>query len=239
MIERPNRTAFPRLAFLALAVAGLLLVVPNGSDAQVLKKVELEARPDPAAGQLAEIQAYLNSLRSMKARFVQRGPDGKRAEGSFYMERPGRLRFEYKGDVPILIVADGKTLNLIDYDIGEITRWPVSDTPLAFLVAEDIDLSKYVLRESVQPGGLANLVSITARDPKKPTRGALTLIFSRSIPAGGDQPAYKLTAWRVLDAQGGLTTVRLFDTEANPDIDPIRWSFEDPRGKRARRPKRR
>ena len=93
--------------------------------------------------------------------------------------------------------------------------------------------------EEIAPGGLANLVTITARDPKRPTQGTLTLTFERLTGAKGEPAHLRLLAWRVIDAQGGLTTVKLFEVEANNSMDPVLWSFKDPRGKRVGRRSRR
>ena len=222
-----------------LALALLWSVGTVAANSQEIETIEVEGPVNPAAQQLEAIESYLNSIISLKARFIQDGPDGKRVQGTFYLERPGRVRFEYEEGVPYLIVSDGKTLNLIDYDVGQITRWPIKDTPLALLVAERIDLSRDVLLEEIAPGGLANLVAITARDPKKPTQGTLTLTFEQLASPAGGPPRLILRGWRVIDAQGGLTTVRLLENETNIAMDPVLWSFKDPRGKRVgRRPRR-
>jgi outer membrane lipoprotein-sorting protein len=222
-----------------LALALLLSVGTAAANAQEIEPIEVEGPVDPEVQQLEAIESYLNSINSLKARFIQDGPDGKRVHGTFYLERPGRVRFEYEEEVPYLIVSDGKTLNLIDYDVGQITRWPIKDTPLALLVSDEIDLSRDVLLEEIAPGGLANFIAITARDPKKPAQGTLTLTFEQLVGPTGEASRLILRAWRVIDAQGGLTTVRLLENEANISMDPVLWSFKDPRGKRVgRRPRR-
>lgn len=217
----------------------LLALAAAGVRSQELETVEIESPVNPEMQQLEAIEDYLNSIGSLKARFIQDSPDGKRLRGTFYLERPGRVRFEYEGEVPYLIVSDGKTLNLIDYDVGQITRWPIKDTPLALLVADEINLSRDVLLENLAPGGLANFVAITARDPKRPTQGTMTLTFEQLASPAGEPPGLILRAWRVIDAQGGLTRVRLVENETNIPMDPALWSFEDPRGKRVKRRPRR
>ena len=100
-------------------------------------------------------------------------------------------------------------------------------------------MSHDVLLSEIAPGGLANFIAITARDPKNPTQGTLTLTFEQLAGPAGEPPRLILRAWRVIDAQGGLTTVKLLENEINIAMDPVLWSFKDPRGKRVgRRPRR-
>ena len=135
------------------------------------------------------------------ARFLQQGPDGSMTRGVFNLERPGRVRFEYEDDVPILVVSDGEILNLIDYEVGQVTKWPVNDTPLALLVAENVNFGANVYLTAQGPGELANMIAVTARDPANPAQGSLTLMFSAS-PGSDDSLLGELTlrAWQVIDA---------------------------------------
>lgn len=224
-------------AVAALTLTGAAEVPEAAPDAPLaddLPTVSLTGQP--AADPLPEVEAYLNGIRTLTADFVQEAPDGAVTRGTLSLARPGRLRFEYADDTPLLIVADGKILTFIDYDVGQVTRWPIGDTPLAPLVAETIDFSRDVTVVGSGPGALANLVSVTARDPSRPGQGDLTLIFER---LAGDR-GLVLRAWRVLDAQGFVTTVSLSNVQTGAALESDLWTFDDPRGLPAkrRRPRR-
>lgn len=188
---------------------------------------------------LDRIEAYLNGISAFRARFVQMAPSGEMSAGTMHFARPGRVRFEYDGDKPLLIVSDGELLSFIDYQVGQVTRWPVTDTPLAPLLAESVDFDSDVTLLSGGRGALANIIAVTASDPDQPNQGSLTLYFlEREGRAGA--PALTLTSWEVVDAQGLLTTITLSDIDEAPELAESLWSFDDPRGATfERRPRRR
>lgn len=201
-----------------------------------LETKEINEISDPRERRLVAVENYLNNIKSLSARFTQQSPTGALSRGKLHMERPGKIRFEYDGDVPLLIVGDGKTLNLIDYEMNEITRWPVNDTPLAFFVKEEVDFKKTkVTLNYTGPESVANMISVTVEDPKKPEQGTFTLMFEASA-ANPDEPL-KLTlrAWQVVDAQGSRTTISLSSLDINTALTNSLWTFKDPRGKRAQR----
>jgi outer membrane lipoprotein-sorting protein len=109
---------------------------------------------------VARIAAYLNDVRSLKARFIQVGPNGELAQGDLYLRRPGRLRFEYDPPSPLLLVADGFWLILQDKELEQVSRWPVNDTPLGVLVADDIELDGRRTRVT-EVGRRAGVLTVT------------------------------------------------------------------------------
>lgn len=239
-----RRLLFPLMAGVALALTPLTLPFAveervGTKDSEALPTIELSPQASLHEDRLNAVEAYMNSVGSMRARFVQQAPDGRVSRGVFHLERPGRVRFEFDGDVPILIVSDGRILNMVDYELGQVTKWPIKDTPLALLVAEEIVLGENVTLVSSGPGELANMISITARDPKKPEQGTMTLVFSAEPAAAGGAPQMTLRAWQVIDAQGGLTTVTLAQPEVNLALEASLWNFDDPRGDRFKRRGRR
>ncbi len=187
-----------------------------------------------------DVEVWLTSLKTIQSKFVQTNPDGSIARGTFSMERPGKVRFEYDDDVPLLIVSDGKTLNMVDYDMGEVTRWPVKDTPLAVLLDKDFSFSKHARLESVESGALANLYRVAASDPKRPEMGTITLVFADNGGDMGDQLSrdLELRAWQVLDSQGAVTTVSLLNVATGMTFDKDHWIYDDPRGSRFTRRRR-
>lgn len=181
----------------------------------------------------ADVLTWLRDVKALKSDFVQIGPDGRATSGTMYLERPGKIRFEYEGDSEILIVADGKTLNLIDYEVDQVTSWPVKDTPLALLLQSDADLADHILVSEPAVGPLAGTIAVSAEDPKRPEYGTVTFLFSRIA-----QGEIALKAWRVMDAQGLTTTVTLAEAELNIDVDDKVFTFKDPRKSPVRRPRR-
>jgi outer membrane lipoprotein-sorting protein len=183
------------------------------------------------------IENYLNGLNSLKAKFVQRGPNGDISKGVFSLEKPGKARFEYDGDQSFLIVSDGETLNLIDYEVGQVTKWPVNDTPLALLLGENIIFGQNFVLQSVGAGNLANIIEVRAHDPKKPEQGTLTLYFS--LDDNGDEANLTLLAWQIIDAKGELTSVTLTQVQENLSLAAGLWEFKDPRADKLKRRSRR
>jgi outer membrane lipoprotein-sorting protein len=142
---------------------------------------------------------YLNDVKSLKSRFLQVSPDGGFVQGDFMLRRPGRLRFEYDPPSPYLVLSDGFWLYFLDRELGEPQTWPIQDTPLGVLVAEQVELFDNPDVEKVErhPGTLA----ITLRDQKRADEGTVTLVFSTS--------PLILRQWKIIDAQGQRTTVTL------------------------------
>lgn len=178
----------------------------------------------PAAASLPEVVAHLKATRTFTADFTQTAASGAMLTGRVTLARPGRVRFQYDR-APILVVADGRALNLIDYQVSQVSSWPIRGTPLAVLLDADLDLARFarVTRDD------ARGVTIEAQDAKHPEYGVTTLSFARdrAAPAG-----LRLTGWRVLDAQGATTRVTLDNLRFNAAVDPKTFKFRDPRPRR-------
>ncbi len=191
----------------AVLLCLLLLFTPFLSDARALTARE--------KADLARVDAYLNGFRTMKARFLQISPDGSLARGTLYLKRPGRLRFEYDPPVKLLIVADGLWVNFIDRELDEVTRLPLTATPLKILVAERIELARDTLVSAVRRG--AGRLSVTLRDPEEPEQGSLTLEFS--------EKPLTLRQWSLIDTQGGKTVVAITDQRFNLALKPELFTY--------------
>jgi outer membrane lipoprotein-sorting protein len=156
------------------------------------------------------ISAYLSGVRQLQGRFVQIGPDGSKSEGEFFLQKPGRVRFDYNPPSPIELIADGQSVVVRDRKLATQDLYPLSQTPLRFLLADRIDL----LRDT-------NLVAVYADDVF-----ATAVIEERQLIAGthklmmmfGAQD-FQLKQWTVTDPQGFDTTVAVYnlDTRAAPD----------------------
>jgi outer membrane lipoprotein-sorting protein len=194
-----------------------------------LAAVALLAATPSAAATLGDVRAAIAAITTMSAEFTQTAADGSVLRGHMDLKQPGRIRFDYGGKVPYLIVSDGKTLSFVDYKVAQVSQWPLRSTPLGVLLDPDADLARVarVLPDSESPVPAA--VAVAARDPKRPEMGAILILMQRNAAAPG---GLMLMGWRVVDAQGNFTAVELEKVRYNEPIDERRFRFSDPRGPR-------
>src|SRR3954468_21917794 len=88
------------------------------------------------------ISAYLSNVKTMVGDFVQVGPDGSKTQGQVYLQKPGRVRFEYAEPSPIELIADGSSVVVRDRKLATQDLYPLSQTPLRFILADKIDLMR-------------------------------------------------------------------------------------------------
>lgn len=167
---------------------------------------------------LALLSAYLNSVTTMQGRFTQQASDGRLAQGSFYLRRPGRLRFEYDEPYPTLVVADGVWAAVINRRTKTNDQIPLNSTPLALLLRENVNLSAEGAVRDIQRG--PGVMRVTAIDPKRPGDGSVTMIFS-SNPV-------ELQQWVVVDPQGRQSTISMHNVQRGMAIDPTKFVIQDP-----------
>ena len=186
--------------------------------------VVILATPSPAAdsADLARLNAHIAGVRTMTANFLQIDARGRSATGKMELERPGKVRFEY-GSGDLLLVANGKSLTLIDYQVGQKSSWPLGRTPLGVLLSSSPDLKG---RAQVVPSGNPAVVSVRARDPSQ--YGSLTLVFLRSGSAPGGLQLY---GWTAIDGQNHQTTVKLSDVRYNVAVPESAFTYAEPKKK--------
>lgn len=194
--------------------------------ARALTPVAIVAMAAPAAAaesaDMARLKAHISSVQTMTASFVQTDSKGRSAAGSMQLKRPGKVRFAY-GSGDLLLVANGKTLTLIDYQVGQKSSWPLSRTPLGVLLSGSPDLKG---RAQVVPSGNPNVVSVRARDPSQ--YGSITLVFLRSAAAPGGLQLY---GWTAIDGQNRRTTVKLSNVRYNVAVPESAFTYTEPRKK--------
>ncbi|MBX7494821.1 outer membrane lipoprotein carrier protein LolA [Qipengyuania sp. 6B39] len=213
------KTAKPIRAALAL---GLAAALPASA---ILAPAPVEA----AAGDLDKAVAALRGISTMKADFVQTDRSGQSVGGVMTLKRPGKIRFEYEKGVPLLVVSNGKSMYMVDYEVNQVQRWPIKNSPLGALLDPSRDVKAY---GKLLPSNHDDVVSIAVRDPKRPEFGAITLIFARDASAPG---GLRLTHWVALDAQNHRTTVRLRNQRYGVSVADSAFTFRDPR-RSSRRP---
>jgi outer membrane lipoprotein-sorting protein len=171
-----------------------------------------------AAEAVAHANAWLEAARVMTADFVQIGPGGKRSEGQLFVERPGRMLFKYSAPARFEIVADGRSVAIVDHKLNTQDEYFIAQTPLKFLLSDNIDLARDTRVLSVAQ----DESSVTIEIEDKATLGGtahLELIF--------DPTTFALKQWTVIDAQGFQTVVTLFNVDLKTKPDPALFHIDE------------
>src|SRR5438034_8296558 len=161
--------------------------------------------------QAARVSSYLSSLQTLVGNFVQVASDGSKTKGDFYIQKPGKVRFEYDAPSPIAIIADGSSLAVRDTKLATQDIYPLSQTPLRFLLSDRIDLLKDT-----------NVVNVTADDiyisvtieEKQALIGTSRLMLMVGVKDG------QLKQWTVTDPQGYDTTIAVYNLDSTKKVDP-------------------
>jgi len=217
---------FPRLTRKTLK-AGLAGLLAFSAPATLL------APAVPAAAQadrLDEAVAALRGIATLKADFLQRDRTGQQVRGEMTLKRPGKIRFEYEKAANMLIVSNGSSLYLVDYDVQQVERWPIKRSPLGALLDPSRDVKRY---GKLIPTSDRNVMSVEVKDSERPEFGVITLIFVRKSSAPG---GWELASWVALDAQNKRTTVILDNHRYGVAVADSAFSFDDPR-RSSRRPR--
>lgn len=182
-----------------------------------------------AAGDLDAAVAALRGIGSMTADFTQTDRNGTTIPGKLYLKRPGKIRFEYAPSAKMLVVSNGKSLYLVDYEVKQVQRWPIGNSPLGALLDPSRDVKAF---GRLVPTANSDVVSVEVKDRKRPEYGVITLIFVRDASAPG---GLRLTNWVALDSQNQRTTVRLSNQSYGVAIADSKFGFVDPRRSGGRR----
>src|SRR5690606_13914860 len=144
---------------------------------------------------LARAQAYLQNLTAAEGTFVETA-GAQRREGRFYLQRPGKMRFEYTNPAGLLVVSDGSNVMRYDPRLEVFRQVPLGQTPLSTFLARTVRLDQGVRIDRVTRMA-SGAFAITARDNRRPNDGSVVLAFA------GDP--VRLQEWTIIDAQGGRT----------------------------------
>lgn len=168
---------------------------------------------------LARAQTYLQGLTSAQGNFVETGPGGQTRRGRFYLQRPGKMRFEYTDPAGLLVVSDGSNVKRYDPRLNVFRQVPLSATPLSTFLARTVRLDQGVRVDRVnrmQSGAFA----ITARDARRPNEGSVILAFAGS--------PMRLQEWTITDAQGGRTRTQLTSLTPASGLPASLFQLRDP-----------
>ncbi len=168
---------------------------------------------------LARAQAYLQGLTSARGDFVETGPGGQTRRGRFWLQRPGKMRFEYSDPAGLLVVSDGSNVKRYDPRLNVFRQVPLSATPLSTFLARTVRLDQGVRIDRVtrmQSGAFA----ITARDARNPNEGSVILAFAGS--------PLRLQEWTITDAQGARTRTQLTSLTPASGLASSLFQLRDP-----------
>ncbi len=199
-----------RAATLGLALAGLAAISPLARGA---------ALPPADAADVARVIAYLEGLTTDRGRFTQTDPRGVVTRGTFYLQRPGRARFDYDPPSGLVIASDGHEVTVVDRRLKTVRAYPLSMTPLGLFLARDIRLDRGVEITSVTRG--AGTLMIVATEGHRKNAGTIALDFT--------DPPLALTGWALTDSRGGVVTVRLEGLDKVEPRDAAFFKLADPR----------
>ena len=194
--------------------AALLVVLPAVS-ASAANNLALS---DTDRADLSRIETYLNDLGTMQSRFVQANPDGTHSEGTMYLQRPGKLRFEYDPPDPYLIITHGEWFIYVDKELDEATYLPVDKTPAYFIVKKDISFSGKLRVASFQNADRVFRIEVEQVD--EPDSGRVMMVFT-------DAPL-QLRKWQVIDSQGNLTDTTLINPIFDVPLNEALFEYDGP-----------
>ncbi len=178
-------------------------------------------KDDARNAAVKQIETYLNSITTLQADFIQTHSDGSRYNGTFYLNRPGRLRFAYAPPNGDYIVADGLLVHYWDNEVKNYSNAPIGSTLADFLLRKHIKLSGDLTVQSVQDVPDDRWL-VTLNQTADPNAGKLTLLF--------DKNPMRLIRWRIIDGTNAMTEVSLYKIQADIRIDPRLFIFKAPKG---------
>jgi outer membrane lipoprotein-sorting protein len=161
----------------------------------------------------------------MSGNFIQFGPRGEQTGGTFYIQRPGKVRFNYEAPSGYRVISDGKMLVIDNKKMNTMDLYPLSKTPLKLLLDDRIDLSGKKLKSVKEE---ADLTTIQLADKSVFGNSIITLMF--------DPKSYDLRQWTITDAQGKDTTVLIDNVKHDVAIDPALFQVDYKRNYKLNKP---
>lgn len=188
---------------------------PDTNAAPAVRSSQVAEAEWPAI--LDQVSTALSSARTATGNFVQTNADGSVMTGTFALNRPGRMRFDYDDPTPILIVSDGTTVAMEDSALETVDRVPIGATPLGLILSTDLQFDSDVQVLSVMRN--ADRVGVRVSDATGELEGTLTMVF--------DAESYDLLGWLAMDGNLQTTVVDLVDVETNVRVDPRLFRLDE------------
>jgi outer membrane lipoprotein-sorting protein len=163
------------------------------------------------------VNSYLSSVQTLTGNFIQVGPDGSRTQGDFFISKPGRVRFEYDDPSPIELIADGSSVVVRDRRLATQDVYPLSQTPLRFLLADHVDLTKDTHLVSVFADDVFVTVVVEERNGIVGTSRLMIMFSAKDM---------QLKQWTVTDPQGYDTTIAVYNLDTSKRPDPALFKID-------------
>ena len=192
------------LAALAAAVLALVVALPAGAQQGTVG--------------VPQIEQYFNGIRTLKSRFVQSNPNGSVVQGTLYVRRPGRMRFEYDAPSQLKIVADGSQVTMWDPATRDFGQWPIGWTAASFLVKDPLTLSGDLQVEKLERAN--GMLEATLSQARKPQEGKVIVRLSEN--------PLTLQGWSIVDNRGNRVTVSLSDLQTGLQLADSLFKNDSP-----------
>jgi outer membrane lipoprotein-sorting protein len=166
-----------------------------------------------------EVESYVNSIRTLQARFVQTNPNGSVVQGTLYIRRPGRMRFQYDAPSQLKIVADGTQVTMWDPTTKDFGQWPLGWTAASFLTKEPFLLSGDITVESQQRQA-DGVLALTLAQTKRPQEGKIIVRVSEN--------PMQLRGWTIVDNRGNQVNVTLTDFKTGLQLADSLFKYDGP-----------
>jgi outer membrane lipoprotein-sorting protein len=163
------------------------------------------------------VNGYLSGVQALTGNFIQIGPDGSRTQGDFYISKPGRVRFEYDDPSPIELIADGSSVVVRDRRLATQDVYPLSQTPLRFLLADRVDLTKDTHLVAVYADDVFATVVVEEKSGIVGTSRLMIMFSAKDM---------QLKQWTVTDPQGYDTTVAVYNLDTSKRPDPALFKID-------------
>jgi outer membrane lipoprotein-sorting protein len=200
-----------------IALALCLMLTATAANAAAVVTQHYATFTAEQRGELTKISDYLNTIRTLQGAFTQIDPNGNLEQGTFYLSKPGKMRFAYQPPNPLLVVSDGTTVAVKNQKLKTTDRYPLSDTPLDLILGDKIDLNRNLAITGMVED--ATGVTVHARSQSSHAQGDISIVFAK-------QPL-ELRQWTVVDAQGLQTTVALRDIQTGIDLPGTLFVLRD------------
>ena len=189
-----------------MAAMRILLAALSAAVLSLLAMLPAEAQQGGVG--VPQIEQYFNSIRSLKARFVQSNPNGSVVQGTLYVRRPGRMRFEYDAPSQLKIVADGYQVTMWDNATRDFGQWPIGWTAASFLVKDPLVLSGDLQVEKLER--VSGMLEATMSQAKRPQEGKVIVRLAEN--------PLLLRGWTIIDNRGNRVTVSLSEMQTGMQL---------------------
>jgi len=219
-----NSAATPAIPSAALGARAQATPTPQTPNPVSNPFAALLGKPGAASALNAEqraivdrVNSYLSSVTVLSGKFVQVGPDGRRTQGDFYISKPGKVRFEYDEPSPIELIADGQSVVVRDRRLATQDVYPLSQTPLRFLLSDRVDLTKDTHLVAVYADDVFITVVVEEKNGVVGTSRLMIMFSAKDM---------QLKQWTVTDPQGYDTTVAVYNLDSSRRPDPSMFKID-------------